>query len=430
MTLFPGPGPYLMGIVNVTPDSFSDGGTFHDPDRAIAHGRALAREGACILDIGGESTRPGAEPVEAAEEIRRVVPVLRGLRGCTPFLSIDTRHAATMEAALEAGANFINDISALSHDPRALSVAARAGVPVCLMHMRGTPRTMQDCAVYDSVVDEVFAFLSERIAACIAAGIAREKIVVDPGIGFAKTLAHNIEIQKNIDRFADLGVPILLGASRKRFIAALDRECPPEERLAGSLAAVLAARSRGVRLFRVHDVAATRQALAVFDAVRDEKAPRPKLYLIHGYIGAGKTHFSKTLASETGAIRFTMDEWVASLYGSNPPGDFSQYESRIRLLMLPTIEALLRSGQSVILDFGFWGFTEREEMRLFARSMNAEPVLCHVFCSRETARARTRQRTLHMPAGAVFVDDNAFDSLFDMFEALRDDEDRITVKTE
>lgn len=265
---FPGNGPYLMGIVNVTPDSFSDGGQFFDPAAAIAHGARLAAEGAQILDIGGESTRPGAQPVTPDEEIRRVVPVIEGLTRRAPWLSIDTRHAETMAAALKAGANFVNDVSALTHDPQALPLVAGAGVPVCLMHMRGTPRTMQQDANYSNVVEEVFDFLQERVSACVAAGIARENLIVDPGIGFAKTAEQNLALIGKIRRFHDLGVPVLLGASRKRFIAALDRDAAaPEDRLPGSLAAVLAARAQGVGLFRVHDVAATRQALAVFEAI-------------------------------------------------------------------------------------------------------------------------------------------------------------------
>lgn len=264
---FAGKGPYLMGIVNVTPDSFSDGGRFFDPAAAMAQGARLAGEGAQILDIGGESTRPDAAPVTPDEEIRRIIPVIEGLRGRAPWISVDTRHAATMAAALKAGANFINDVSALTHDPESLPLAARAGVPVCLMHMRGTPQTMQQNTTYSHVVEEVFDFLSERIAACRAAGIARENLIVDPGIGFAKTVEQNLALLEKIDRFSDLGAPVLLGASRKRFIAALDRDAAPEDRLPGSLAAVLAARARGVTLFRIHDVAATRQALAVFDAI-------------------------------------------------------------------------------------------------------------------------------------------------------------------
>lgn len=268
MSLFPGDAPILMGVVNVTPDSFSDGGRFLDPERAVAHGLRLATEGAQILDIGGESTRPGAEEVGAEEEIRRIVPAIRALRGAAPFISIDTRRAATMAAALEAGANFINDISALTHDPDSLPLAARAGVPVCLMHMRGTPRTMQENTDYKDVVTEVFTYLEARIRACEAAGLARGRILADPGIGFAKTLEHNLALIRNIGKFAALGVPVLLGASRKRFIGALDQNAPPENRLAGSLAAAVAARAQGVRVFRVHDVAQTRQALAVFDALR------------------------------------------------------------------------------------------------------------------------------------------------------------------
>ena len=254
----------LMGIVNVTPDSFSDGGRYLDPQKAIEHGRRLVAEGAKILDIGGESTRPGSVPVAPEEEQRRVIPVLEGLRDCGAILSIDTRNSSTMKAALEAGAGLINDISALTHDPESLSVAADSDCLVCLMHMQGDPKTMQDAPVYQDVVGEVYGYLEGRITACEEEGVNRSRLIMDPGIGFGKTLEHNIIILKNIDKFASLGVPVLLGASRKRFIEALCPSVGMENRLPGSLAACIAAYDKGVRHFRVHDVAETAQALTVY----------------------------------------------------------------------------------------------------------------------------------------------------------------------
>lgn len=264
---FGGPAPVLMGIVNVTPDSFSDGGQFFDPQKAIAHGKKLVAEGATILDIGGESTRPGASPVSSAEEIARVVPVIEGLKGCGAMISIDTRHAATMRAAIAAGAGMVNDVTALTHDPESLSVVVESGVYVCLMHMKGEPQTMQDVPIYGDVVAEVSAYLRDRVAACAAAGVNRKQMVVDPGIGFGKTLDHNINLLKNLDKIADPGIPVLLGASRKRFIESLCPGTGAQDRLPGSLATVLAGWQQGVRAFRVHDVAETAQALAVFRAL-------------------------------------------------------------------------------------------------------------------------------------------------------------------
>ena len=255
--------PVLMGIVNVTPDSFSDGGRYFSADKAIAHGLSLHGQGAAILDIGGESTRPGSAPVSVQEEIDRVLPVLEGLRGCGAFLSIDTRHAKTMEAALGAGAALLNDITAFSGDAGSLSVAARSSAMLCLMHMNGQPQTMQDNPHYDDVFQEVYAYLEERIKLCETAGIGRERIMIDPGIGFGKTVRHNLILLNRLGEFSSLGCPLLLGASRKRFIAALCPESESRTRLPGSLAAVLSAYDRGARLFRVHDVAETAQALKV-----------------------------------------------------------------------------------------------------------------------------------------------------------------------
>lgn len=258
-----------MGIVNITPDSFSDGGRFSDPAKAIEHAKRLVSEGAAILDIGGESTRPGAQPVTPEEEQRRILPVIAGLKNCGAIISIDTRHAQTMQAAIAAGAGMVNDITALTGDPESLETAAQAGVYVCLMHMQGEPATMQDNPRYADVVEEVFFFLKERIEACLAAGIKRSRIIVDPGIGFGKTLEHNLALLRNLARFQDMRAPVLLGVSRKRFIAQLSRDEPPQERLAGSLAAALEAARQGVQILRVHDVAQTKQALAIVAALKD-----------------------------------------------------------------------------------------------------------------------------------------------------------------
>lgn len=260
----------IMGVVNVTPDSFSDGGFFADAEAAIVHGLKLAEEGADILDIGGESTRPGAETVPLNEELNRVMPVVEGLAGKTPArLSIDTRKPEVARAAVAAGAAIWNDVSALSIAPESLEVAASLDCEIVLMHAQGDPKTMQDAPHYGDVVEEVHAFLAGRIEACVRAGLREERLIVDPGIGFGKTLAHNLALIAHLDRFASLGRPVLLGASRKRFIAALDRDGPASDRLGGSLAAVIEGRRRGASIFRVHDVAATRQALKTADAIEN-----------------------------------------------------------------------------------------------------------------------------------------------------------------
>jgi len=258
---------YLMGIVNTTPDSFSDGGRYLDAKTAINHARALIDEGADIIDIGGESTRPNAAPVSCDDELARILPVIKALQGCGATVSVDTRNAATMCAALDAGATMLNDISALTHDAAMLAVAAAATGPVCLMHMQGDPTSMQQAPIYKDVVDDIYMYLASRIDACLAAGIAKDRLVIDPGIGFGKTVVHNLSLLANLARFTQLGVPVMVGASRKRFIGTLDRDSAPNERLAGSLAAVLAAYNNGARIFRVHDVAATRQALAISAAI-------------------------------------------------------------------------------------------------------------------------------------------------------------------
>ena len=264
----------VMGIVNVTPDSFSDGGAHASTEAAVAHGLALAAQGADILDVGGESTRPGAAPVPLEEELRRVVPVIERLARETALpISVDTRKPEVMRAAVQAGAGMVNDVGALRGDG-ALETAAALGVPVVLMHMLGEPGSMQDDPRYDDVVAEVHRFLAERIFAAELAGIARKNIVVDPGFGFGKTTAHNVLLLAGLERFAELGVPLLAGLSRKRSIGELTGRAVPGERVAGSLAAHLLAAQRGAAIVRVHDVAATVDALKVWEAVAAVPAPR------------------------------------------------------------------------------------------------------------------------------------------------------------
>ncbi len=261
--------PCLMGILNVTPDSFSDGGRFVDADAALAQAQAMRDGGAAILDIGGESTRPGADAVEVSEEIRRTAPVIAALHQGKLGLpiSIDTRKAAVAAAALAAGAAMVNDVSALTHDPDMAAVVAKAGVPVCLMHARGTPETMQLDPHYGDVLLDVYDALAARVAVAVAAGIAKDRIVVDPGIGFGKTLAHNLALIRGIALFHGLGCPVLLGASRKGFIGSVAGVADPAARMPGSVAVALAAVAQGVQVLRVHDVAATRQALDLWQAI-------------------------------------------------------------------------------------------------------------------------------------------------------------------
>ena len=264
----------VMGIVNVTPDSFSDGGAHADADAAVAHALRLAEEGADILDVGGESTRPGAGEVPVEEELRRVVPVIERLARETALpVSVDTCKPEVMRAAVAAGAGMINDVRALEAEG-ALDAAAALGVPVVLMHMRGQPPSMQDAPHYDDVVAEVHRYLAERIFAAELAGIPKKNLVVDPGFGFGKTTAHNIELLARLERFAELGVPVLAGLSRKRSIGELTGRGVPAERVAGSVAAHLVAVQRGARIVRVHDVAATVDALKVWEAVAAVPAPR------------------------------------------------------------------------------------------------------------------------------------------------------------
>jgi dihydropteroate synthase len=266
--------PRVMGIVNATPDSFSDGGEHATVEAAIAHGLQLAEEGADILDIGGESTRPGAQDVPVDEELRRVVPVIEALaKQISLPISVDTSKPEVMRAAVAAGAGLINDVYALRREG-ALEAAAALGVPVVLMHMLGEPRSMQEAPRYDDVVADVHRFLAERIFAAEMAGIAKKKIVVDPGFGFGKTIAHNLALLAQLQRFTELGVPVLAGLSRKKTIGELTGRSDPHDRIHGSLAAHLIAAQRGAMLLRVHDVAATIDALKVWNAVAAMPVPK------------------------------------------------------------------------------------------------------------------------------------------------------------
>ncbi|MGQ0578174.1 MAG: dihydropteroate synthase [Betaproteobacteria bacterium] len=257
--------PLIMGVVNVTPDSFSDGGRFLGTQRAVEHALILVEEGADILDIGGESSRPGAEPVDVDEELRRVMPVLEQLGGLAVPVSVDTRKPGVMRRAIAAGAAMVNDINAL-REPGALEAVAESQTAVCLMHMQGEPRTMQRQAHYENVVSEVTEFLAQRVAVAQQAGIARERIVIDPGFGFGKENGHNLELLRNLPRIAGLGQPVLVGLSRKSLIGRITGK-PVADRLSASVAAALLAAERGAAVVRVHDVAATRDALAVWRAV-------------------------------------------------------------------------------------------------------------------------------------------------------------------
>jgi dihydropteroate synthase len=261
-----------MGILNVTPDSFSDGGRYHDPAAAIEHGLALAAAGAAIVDVGGESTRPGAGAVAADEECRRVIPVIEGLigSGIGATVSIDTSKLAVARAALDAGASFVNDVTAFRADPGIAALVAERGAECCLMHMQGEPRTMQDAPSYGDVVAEVAAFLRERVAFAAASGVAAERIVIDPGFGFGKTVAHNLALLNRLDELVALGQPVAIGTSRKSFLGALTGRSE-SERLAATIATNVIGLLRGASVFRVHDVAAVRDALAVVAATVSER---------------------------------------------------------------------------------------------------------------------------------------------------------------
>jgi dihydropteroate synthase len=262
--------PQVAGILNVTPDSFSDGGRFDDPEIAVEAGFAMAEAGAAIVDVGGESTRPGSKPVWEGDEIERILPAVARLAAGGTAVAVDTRKAAVMEAALGSGAAMVNDVSALLYDDRSLEVVARAGCPVVLMHHLGTPETMQLSPAYDRpVLLAVYDWLEERIEAAEAAGIDRARIVVDPGIGFGKTVQHNLDLLNGLALLQGLGCPVMVGASRKRMIGALSAEAPADQRLPGSLALALKAADQGAHLLRVHDVPETIQALRVWRGLRD-----------------------------------------------------------------------------------------------------------------------------------------------------------------
>ncbi|MCG7912271.1 MAG: dihydropteroate synthase [Candidatus Thiodiazotropha lotti] len=260
--------PQVMGILNLTPDSFSDGGRFTARDAAIKHAMQMIDEGAAIIDVGGESTRPGAQPVTAQQEMDRVIPLIETLAGEIPLpISVDTSKAEVMREAVSAGAGMINDVMAL-RDSGALEAAAEAAVPVCLMHMQGEPRTMQCNPHYDDVVDDVKTFLQQRLDACVASGIPQDRLIVDPGFGFGKTLPHNLALLDGLQNLEQLGVPLLVGISRKSMIGALLGERAVEERLYGSLAAAVMAAMKGSAILRVHDVQATVDALKIVSAVQ------------------------------------------------------------------------------------------------------------------------------------------------------------------
>jgi dihydropteroate synthase len=267
-------GPIIVGILNITPDSFSDGGDFLDPETAARQAVAMLDEGAGILDLGGESTRPGSDPVSQEEEVRRVIPVIERILAVRPeaVISVDTYRADTATAALEAGARLINDVTALRGDPSMASVIEEAACPVILMHMQGEPKTMQNEPHYDDVVREVKDFLAQRAEHAISAGVRPENIILDPGIGFGKNLEHNLALLRNLDAVADLGFPVLVGASRKRFIGEISGIQEARERVFGTVATTVLACERGASYFRVHDVRANREALAVAEAVL--RAPR------------------------------------------------------------------------------------------------------------------------------------------------------------
>ncbi len=261
--------PQVMGIINATPDSFSDGGAYADARAAAEGGATMAGQGAAIIDVGGESTRPGAATVWEGDEIERILPVVQQLAAAGTAVSIDTRKSGVMRAAIGAGAGLVNDVSGLKWDPLSAAVVAEAGVPVVLMHHQGDPQSMQDAPRYGDVLVEVYEWLEERVVAAEEAGISRSSILVDPGIGFGKTIAHNLELINGLALFQGLGCGIVFGASRKRMIGALAGEVPPDERLPGSLALALKAVEQGAQLIRVHDVAETVQALKVWRGLRD-----------------------------------------------------------------------------------------------------------------------------------------------------------------
>jgi dihydropteroate synthase len=270
------PRPAVVGVVNVTPDSFSDGGDAWDPRIAIARGLEQVAAGAAIVDVGGESTRPGADPVAPDEELRRVLFVVEELARLGVAISIDTRNSSVARAAVDAGATLVNDITALRHDPHMAGVVADSGVGLCLMHMLGDdPGTMQDDPTYDDVVDDVASFLERQLEAAVDAGVREERICLDPGIGFGKTVEHNLELLRGLPRLARLGRPLLVGVSRKSFLGRLTHPGLPKDRLAASLAATIEAYRAGASLLRVHDVAETVDALAIVRALEGAGVPGP-----------------------------------------------------------------------------------------------------------------------------------------------------------
>jgi dihydropteroate synthase len=258
--------PRIMGILNVTPDSFSDGGEWFAYDEAVARARELVAEGADIVDIGGESTRPGADSVPIDEELRRVVPVVRALRGAGAQISVDTMKLTVAAAAVDAGATFVNDVTAFRHEPEMAAFVADRGCDCCLMHMLGDPRTMQDDPRYDDVVDDVRAFLEERAEFAVREGVREERITVDPGIGFGKTLDHNLELLDRLQAIVAIGFPVVIGTSRKSFLGRLTGRQDPHDRVAATVATTVLALERGASVFRVHDVAPTKDALTVATA--------------------------------------------------------------------------------------------------------------------------------------------------------------------
>lgn len=257
----------IMGVLNVTPDSFSDGGLFENPDAAVRHGLQMIDSGADIVDVGGESTRPNAKPVPLDEELRRAVPIVERLTRAGALVSIDTRKPPVAQAAIDSGATIINDVSAGTYDPHMLSVAASSGLPICLMHMRGTPQTMQNDPRYNDVVIDIRDYLKERADAFIEAGVRTDRIWVDPGIGFGKTLEHNIEILRRLSELRDLGYPILVGTSRKAFIGKLLGGLPPEERIEGTSASIALAIAGRADIVRVHDVRHMKRVTVIADAI-------------------------------------------------------------------------------------------------------------------------------------------------------------------
>ncbi|HET7480523.1 MAG TPA: dihydropteroate synthase [Rubrobacteraceae bacterium] len=271
-----GPGPVIFGILNITPDSFSDGGEFFDRDAAVAHATGMLDEGAHVIDVGGESTRPGSDPVPGEDEVRRVVPVIRDILAERPeaLISIDTYRASTAEAALEAGVRIVNDVTALRGDPRMADLVAEAGCPVVLMHMLGEPKTMQRDPRYGDVVREVCDFLAARAEFAVAAGVDPANLILDPGIGFGKTLEHNLTLLNSIETIVEIGLPVLVGASRKRFLGKITGAETASKRVAATVATTVLAYERGAALFRVHDVRENADALAVAEAVRKAQSSR------------------------------------------------------------------------------------------------------------------------------------------------------------